>query len=263
MNMDGCHEFDGTLTGLLTVAASVMNSGSHPESITVRSAENGGAGQGELFSARAVASDKTLAAEVVTRLKMGEDKDAMRDVQSAFHHNHPERWTWIVRFLVLALREPKRARDRRLPAVVALRRFAREVRQETHRLNGLIRFQELSDGMLWATITPDHDVVGLVYPCFRRRMPGETWAIYDAGRGRGLKHRPDNGHPETVLVPEPLRRELQRSGELPQSVAPSDPYFELWRTFFAAIAIEGRRNPEQQRRCMPARYWRNLPEKSR
>ena len=39
-------------------------------------------------------------------------------------------------------------------------------------------------------------------------------------------------------------------------------YEELWKTYFKAISIEGKKNPKLQKNMMPKRYWKNLVEKS-
>ena len=253
--------FDGTFDGLLTVVATVDHAGMDPGDVVVRSSNQSSGGELDLFQARAVATSRDQGRWVMDRLKSVEKGRPLRFAKSAFFHRNPKRWTWIVRFLAVALRCPERVRDRRFEASAKVLQLSHEVRQETHRLKGLVRFQEIDGGLLWATITPDHDVVRLVYPYFSKRMPGEVWILFDARRGIGLRHDVGEDRPQEVTVPDEIRQEMLKHGELPKNIASSDSYFDLWRTFFDAISIEDRKNPRLQRQCMPQRYWRNLPEK--
>jgi probable DNA metabolism protein len=55
---------------------------------------------------------------------------------------------------------------------------------------------------------------------------------------------------------------VRTTGEIPhEHLCQSEVHYQnLWSSFHEAIAIKDRRNPVLQRRCMPSRYWKYLPE---
>ena len=64
--------------------------------------------------------------------------------------------------------------------------WARKTGNERHKLLGLARFQELSDGMLYCRLKPTCCVIPVMAPHFVRRLPGERWVLHDTGRGFGV-----------------------------------------------------------------------------
>ena len=143
-----------------------------------------------------------------------------------------------------------------------IRRFqdlVRRVGSETHRYKGLLRFEALEDGLLWASFQPQYNVTVLLAPHFRSRLPHERWLICDVGRGTALHY---DGRTTTAAELEPaVLAALRTRGRLPGRTAASDPYAEYWRRFFRAVAIGDRINPGLQRQFMPERLWKWLPEK--
>lgn len=115
---------------------------------------------------------------------------------------------------------------------------------ENHRLKGLIRFR-CADNIFLSDITPDHNVLPIIYKHFENRMPHEKWIIRDTSRCIAAVHL-DKG---TVICD-------------CDSYAPdiSDKYEDIWCAFYKAIAIKERTNPRQQRSYMPKRYWKNIIE---
>ena len=126
-----------------------------------------------------------------------------------------------------------------------------KVAKEKHRMLGLIRFKELENGILYSSIEPDYNIVGLVAPHFASRMANENWAIHDVKRGiAALYNREewiikDIEFNDTLIVKEE-----------------EEEYQELWKTYFKSAAIQNRINPKLQKRNMPMRYWKYLVEKT-
>lgn len=126
-------------------------------------------------------------------------------------------------------------------------------------LKGLLRFEELTDGLLWASCEPAANVTPLLVPHFKARLKNYRWVICDVGRGTALYY--DGCRVQTVELEQHVLASLRNRGRLPGRTAHSDRYAELWRTFFKSVAITDRKNPELQRQCMPKRFWKWLPEK--
>jgi probable DNA metabolism protein len=125
------------------------------------------------------------------------------------------------------------------------------VSHEIHRLEGLARFSPRSDGLLCAQMEPDANVVAALLPYFSRRFGGEDFALLDLRRNLAfarLGGRYESASGEAALA------------YLPAPESSQDEDTELWRRYFKATENPARKNPSLQRRLMPARYWRYLPE---
>lgn len=141
---------------------------------------------------------------------------------------------------------PEAAADRSRREVRSVRGAAFKVRREVHRLLGLLRFAPDPDGVLSAFCEPDHEVLDLLLPAFRRRFGAESFRIVDLRRGRtvGSDRCPGIGVPDSSP---------------PGSEADPDPV-ELWKTYYRAVENPARLNPRLRLQFMPRRYWKHLPE---
>lgn len=131
--------------------------------------------------------------------------------------------------------------------------WAQKTGAEAGKLLGLLRFSELEEGLLYAEISPTHDVLPLLTNHFRRRLAAEPWAIHDVRRKRAAFW-----DTKTMLfadVPEQADT-IRWSGE-------EQAMRRMWRTYYRRIAIADRQNPALRRSFMPEKYWRHLPEMDR
>lgn len=133
---------------------------------------------------------------------------------------------------------------------------------ESHRLKGLIRFRKLSDGVYYAPIEPDHNVLNLLISHFRARFGAQKWMIHDLKRntavlcdGKCWKVAGIESNTDALLLP-PENDAGGRVFDRDEGL-----YQELWKAYFKTIAIEERKNAKLQKRCMPVRYWKHLIEK--
>jgi probable DNA metabolism protein len=136
------------------------------------------------------------------------------------------------------------ADDRVLPVL----RLVDRVSFERHRLLGLVRFRQTTDGIYYSSISPDGQVIGLMAPHFAERMANMDWIIHDVKRGlAALGH---NGEWQLVNLPY-VEAEFDET-ELA--------YQEMWKTYYKQMAIATRKNPKLRRGYMPVRYWKHLIE---
>jgi len=144
------------------------------------------------------------------------------------------------------------AEDYARPETRILRAACSRVEREVHRLQGLARFSPRSDGLYSALLEPDHNVLPALLPHFARRFGGQAFALVDLRRRVAYLSR--GGRIEALSGEEAIALGPDRSDEDAQA---------LWRGYFQAIENPARRNPGLQKRLMPARYWKHLPELAR
>jgi len=135
------------------------------------------------------------------------------------------------------------------PRIRVVVQTSRRVIREIHRLIGLIRFSRRSDGTWSAPIEPDHNVIAALIPHFIRRFNGESFAVVDVKRHLAIRSTSGatelfSGRESLTLLPDAADHDEAR----------------LWKRYFQAVDNPARRNPALQRRLMPVRYWKYLPE---
>lgn len=125
----------------------------------------------------------------------------------------------------------------------------RKVGLESHRFLGLLRFQEIEEGIFYARYEPDHNITVLIAPHFAERLGDQPFIIHD--KKRNICAVCDG----TELIMTDI------NPNIPADVtATEDEFASLWRTFFRTIAIKERKNLRTQANFMPRRYWKNLTE---
>ena len=119
------------------------------------------------------------------------------------------------------------------PAVFHAFEVSRQVTNEAHSFREFIRFANISSGfpILVSHISPKANVLTLVAPHFSDRLPSENWMILDDNRQLAVVHPADRPFYLTRLSPDEIER-------LSLTESTSDPYEELWKGFFTAIAIK-------------------------
>jgi DNA polymerase len=123
----------------------------------------------------------------------------------------------------------------------------RELRNDAHRMQGLLRFRKiLQNGTehYVAWYRSDHYVVPMVAPFFANRFATMNWSILT---------------PDCSVDWDCSR--LRFGPGVDRSRAPADDELEeLWRTYYKATYNPARTNVKLMRQEMPARHWATLPE---
>jgi probable DNA metabolism protein len=143
------------------------------------------------------------------------------------------------------------------PDVLAVAQLARRVWKEQHRMEAFVRFQKTGDGLYYALIDPDHDVLPLIAKHFQARYADQRWLIYDGRRRYGLHY--DGKEVRTVEI-----QFAEATGKGRSIAAISDPeelfYQKLWQQYYRSVNIPARKNLRLQLQHMPRKYWRYLVE---
>lgn len=146
------------------------------------------------------------------------------------------------------------------PAVNAVAQMQRSVNRERHRMKAFVRFQETAEGIFYAAIEPDFNVLPLISEFFKNRYADQRWMIYDIRRNYGLYYGLTH---VTEVVLEQLPETGGQSASLERNLLAEreDLYGLLWSDYFKSTNIEARKNVKLHIRHVPRRYWKYLTEK--
>lgn len=193
-----------------------------------------------------VPTDTGKARRILTALQQQCGSRAAHFLYYAFMAEQPQREEKLLVYLRLAFHYKKEFLHHLSDEPIwTVRQMARKTGNERHKLLGLLRFRELSDGLLYARLAPTCHVVPLMAPHFAARYPEERWVIHDVRRRLGVLYEK---HELTLIeIPQTLQ-ELSLSQD-------EAGFNRLWQMYYRTIAIPARRNETVRRSFMPEKYW--------
>lgn len=143
-------------------------------------------------------------------------------------------------------------------AVLSITQTSKKVYREKHRMEAFVRFQKTADGLYFAVIEPDFNVLPLIVKHFSSRYADQRWVIYDARRKYGIYY--DTNEVSEVQID--FSDQVQQGRNLLNVYDESEAFYQvLWQQYFQSINIKARKNTRLHLQHMPARYWKYLTEK--
>ncbi|MFV0363778.1 MAG: TIGR03915 family putative DNA repair protein [Suipraeoptans sp.] len=139
------------------------------------------------------------------------------------------------------------------PSVHKVFALSKNVGGEAHNLTEFIRFRELTNGVLFAQITPKNQVLARLSPHFADRFPEENWMIYDKTHHMFSVHEAKH---QWVLV-----SNVDFNEEFAEDCSEAEKQYSiLWKGFTKSISIKERENRRCQMSHLPLRYRGNMTE---
>ena len=141
--------------------------------------------------------------------------------------------------------------------VLKLAEMVRMVGRERHRMEAFIRFQKLGDGIFYAAVEPDFNVLPLLIKHFKNRYADQQWIIYDLKRKYGIYY-----YLEKVEYMELDFSNSEKAVSTTELYCEDESiYQDLWKNYFNSVNIPARKNMKLHLRHIPKRYWKHLTEK--
>lgn len=206
------------------------------------------------FEYEEIIPEKDKAEKVARSIRKKISPSAFRAVYQAAMSWEEDRADAIYRFLVEGFRRGACiVQMLQLPAAARIFSLSRAVANEAHRFLQFVRFEQLDNGVLFASISPKSQVLTLIAPHFEERYSGENWIIYDRTRGEAAVHEALNPYVMAKISEKDADDFLARYGK-------EDGYTDLWKTFFKAVGIKERENYRCQRNFLPLWYRKHMTE---
>lgn len=144
------------------------------------------------------------------------------------------------------------------PDVLRVTQISRMVHREKHRMEAFIRFQLTQDGLFYAGIEPDFNVIPLLLKHFKNRYADQRWLIYDIKRQYGIYY--DLHTVEEIQIN--LAQKTVQSSTHPELFHADETLYQtLWKDYFKHVNITERKNTKLHLQHVPKRYWKHLTEK--
>lgn len=132
------------------------------------------------------------------------------------------------------------------------------VRREKHRMEAFVRFQKMADGIFYASVEPDFNVLPLILPHFKRRYADQKWIIYDIKRAYGIYYDLN----EATFIKMDFASSKQDGESIISSYSEDETLYQaLWKDYFKHVNIPARKNTKLHLQHVPKRYWKHLTEK--
>lgn len=139
--------------------------------------------------------------------------------------------------------------------ILNISKICKSVSRERHRMTAFVRFEKMQDGVFFAKIDPDFNVIPLIRKHFKDRYQDQKWMIYDLRRHYGIFYDMENCdffYPEEKLD---LSTYQQKFHDEEKN------YQTLWQRYFTKTNIVERKNLKLHIQHVPKRYWKYLTEK--
>jgi probable DNA metabolism protein len=250
--------YDGSFAGWLTTVFEV-----YERKLGAVQIVKEGATQQDVFAdTLTVDTNEVKARRVWAGLGRKLSAEGMERVHSVYLSEEAGMEAWLLQFVRYVLAAGKNIEeDYGHPAVLWVTQTARRVWREKHRMEAFVRFRKLADGLFYAFVEPDCDVLPLIAPHFRSRYADQDWLIYDGKRRYGIHYQSSGGTVTRVQLE--WTEGSSATGAVPEEVLDErESMFQaLWKDYFRNTGIPARRNPKLHLRHMPLRYWKHLTEK--
>lgn len=239
--------FDGTENGLFTCIFESFYKRQNPDVITEKDVQTG-----FLDEVKTIKTDKAKAARVLNCIKKCKTKYLYSDFIKALKSGDEDKFTKIFKYLRFAIANKSEdvSEAFMVSDVLAFRDIIMKIGYEVHRFKGFIRFSETTDGYYYSHYEPDNDITEYLVPHFLRRMK-RPFILHDVKRN-------------VIALCVDGKYKMILGGDKTYTVYLSEDetnFLNLWKSYYKSVNIAERKNTRQMKNYMPARYWKNLPEK--
>ncbi|QCX00007.1 DNA metabolism protein [Aggregatimonas sangjinii] len=246
--------YDGSFNGFLTSVFKAFD-----EKIVVSDIQSNAISQSGLFSeTETVFTQMDLAKRVWNGIQRKSNL-AIKNIYFAFLSGQKGIELQLYRYILkLFAKKQSIATDYADEIVMKISQLAKSVGREKHRMEAFVRFQLTQDGIYFANIEPDFDVLPLISKHFRSRYADQQWIIYDVKRKYGLFYNMESVEIVTLDLEEVYTNSIQKNKAFTNE---EYDYQDLWNDYFKSTNIKSRINKKLHTQHVPKRYWKYLSEK--
>ena len=247
--------YDSTFEGFLTAVFEIYEfKYSNPKIIKKEDLQ-----QNLFADAIEIITDNSKSDRVIKKLNTQLESDGVRSLIYAFLSEKPGIEDVLFNVINYSVENPKLniLKDFANDNVLQIVQLTKSVGREKHRMEAFIRFEQLKDGIYFAKIDPDFDVLTLIIRHFKNRYQDQKWLIYDLRRKYGVYY--DLKDIEIVSMDLDIKSLEDKNNQVFSETELN--YQKLWWEYFDHTNIKERKNTKLHVQHVPKRYWKYLTEK--
>ncbi|MDX9743219.1 MAG: TIGR03915 family putative DNA repair protein [Arcobacteraceae bacterium] len=230
--------YDGSFEGFLTLVYEVYYQKLKPKKI-VKELPNSLI----LDDIRVIESDEIKSLKVLEGLKK---RFAQKNFEVIFHIfmcDSVEFELDLLHFIILGFKSQKELENINYPFVFNIQNLQKELFRYSHKMSGFIRFMELDDGTLYGKIETKFNIVYHLGTHFSERFNNQNYIIHDIKRKLAF-----------VKIGNTHQVQEVATFDKPTMSVNEEKFSNLWKTFFASVAIQSRENKKLQKQMVPLIY---------
>ena len=206
-----------------------------------------------------IITDQTKSDRVIKKLNVQLGNDGVRTIIYAFLSEKTDVENILYAVIDYSVKNPSVniMKNFSNEFVLQISQLTKSVGREKHRMEAFIRFEQLKDGIYFAKIDPDFDVLTLIIRHFKNRYQDQKWIIYDLRRKYGVYY--DLKDAEIVSMDLDIKTLDDKSNQILSDTEIE--YQKLWWEYFDHTNIKERKNSKLHVQHVPKRYWKYLTEK--
>ncbi len=175
-------------------------------------------------------------------------KRALKLIYYTFLSSELNKEYYVIKFINLGLKKGNVTQLYSHEDTFPVQKTYDKVAKEKHRFLGILRFKDLN-GILFAKISPDNDVVELIMSHFADRYKSENFIIFDEKRMKAGIYSKKQWYITNI------NKRIYTKFEDEE-----EKYEKMWKEYFKSISIKDRENKRVQNQFIPNRYRKNIIE---
>jgi probable DNA metabolism protein len=193
--------------------------------------------------------DEIKSLKVLEVLKQKFEKSCFEIILNTFMCDSESFEMELLAYIILGFKDQKELENINHSCVFYINNLQKEFFRLYHRMSGFVRFEELSDGTLYAKIETKFNIVYFLGKHFCKRFNNQNFIIHDIQR-------------KLVFIKNEIFTGIQEVAhfEIPQHSQNEAKFQKLWKTFFEATSIELRENKKLQQQWVPLIYREYMNE---
>lgn len=209
------------------------------------------------FDTILIKTDMEKAEKVIKKINLSFSKSSLYTITGAFLSNETGIENYIFSYITLGLKYGKLT-DNKLDedSILKVLKSSERTYKEAHKIKGLLRFKELSDNTFYAPISPDNNILPVIYRHFEHRFPNQNWVIHDIRRKICVIYKDRLSTFYDSVIADKAVLENKSSILSSEEIM----FQSLWKNYFSTIAIKERENLKLQMKFVPKKYWNYITE---
>ena len=248
--------YDGSFEGLMTAVFEVFEYRYDPAAIVSQQNHHS---ENFFDEVHPVITDETKADRVIKKLEENLGKGGVKQLLLVYLSERAESGNLILSAVRQSIKKPKVniLQNFADPDIMEIAKVCKSMGREIHRLHAFVRFEKLEDGLFFAKVEPDFNVLPVSFKFFKDRYADQKWMIYDLKRKFGVMYDLQS---TTFFYPEQEQLQALRNAQNLHHEEEKK-YQKLWQRYFTKTNISERKNMKLHVQHVPKRYWKYLTEK--